>query len=248
MNNKTVLGSYPGPVNGWFSDKKKEADHKFRTVFYTPTRGAFLALVRLNVFGLADLLNLPNDPRMSAAKKASAKGLIDAFYTKWYEKFGGNRTALAEVIAKGAKERAFGFNIPLVKNLDFIKKLKAAGAIGGFNNKQIGIGDPATGAVVAGDVAASYPLLEVVGTILASLATIFMGIVTLKTSNNSAPGTGSGTGSGTDSADDLAKRNTGPQPTEDTAGYGLIGAAVLAALYFGTQSKTPTRRRTTIKK
>jgi hypothetical protein len=132
----------------------------------------------------------------------------------------------------------------LVKNLDFIKKLKAAGAIGGFNNKQIGIGDPATGAVVAGDVAASYPLLEVVGTILASLATIFMGIVTLKTSNNSAPGTGSGT----DSADDLAKRNTGPQPTEDTAGYGLIGVAVLAALYLGTTSKTPTRRRTTIKK
>jgi hypothetical protein len=244
MNNKTVLGSYPGPVNGWFSDKKKEADHKFRTVFYTPTRGAFLALVRLNVFGLADLLNLPNDPRMSAAKKASAKGLIDAFYQKWYDKFGGNRTALAEVIAKGAKERAFGFNIPLVKNLDFIKKLKAAGAIGGFNNKQIGIGDPATGAVVAGDVAASYPLLQVVGTILASLATIFMGIVTLKTSNDSAPGTGSGT----DSADYLAKRNTGPQPTEDTAGYGLIGVAVLAALYLGTTSKTPTRRRTTIKK
>jgi hypothetical protein len=225
MNNKTVLGSYPGPVNGWFSDKKKEADHKFRTVFYTPTRGAFLALVRLNVFGLADLLNLPNDPRMSAEKKAKAKVLVDGFYQKWYDKFGGNRTALAEVIAKGAKERAFGFNIPLVKNLDFIKKLKAAGAIGGFNNKQIGIGDPATGAVVAGDVAASYPLLEVVGTILAP-----------------------GTGSGTDSADYLAKRNTGPQPTEDTAGYGLIGVAVLAALYLGTTSKTPTRRRTTIKK
>ena len=67
-----------------------------------------------------------------------------------------------------------------------------------------------------------------------------MGIVTLKTSNNSGPGTGSGT----DSADD----NTDPPPTEDTAGYGLIGVAVLAALYLGTTSKTPTRRRTTIKK
>jgi len=243
MYNKTILGSYPGPVNGWFSDKKKEAAHKFRTVFYTPTRGAFLSLVRLNVFGLADLLNLPNDTRMSAAKRASTKPLIDAFYQKWYDKFGGNRTALAEVIAKGAKERAFGFNIPLVKNLDFIKKLKAAGAIGGFNNKQIGIGGGPAAAVSA-DVIASYPLLEVVGTILASLATIFMGIVMLKTSNDS----GSGTGSGTDSADDLAKRNTGPPPTEDTAGYGLIGVAVLAALYLGTTSKTPTRRRTTIKK
>jgi hypothetical protein len=126
MNNKTVLGSYPGPVNGWFSDKKKEADHKFRTVFYTPTRGAFLALVRLNVFGLADLLNLPNDPRMSAEKKAKAKVLVDAFYQKWYDKFGGNRTALAEVIAKGAKERAFGFNIPLSKKFRFYKKIKSS--------------------------------------------------------------------------------------------------------------------------
>ena len=235
--NKTILGGHDQTVNGVVADKA-------RTVFFTPSRGAFLGLVRINAFGLADVLNVPNDLRMSQSKRDQARPLVNAIYTKWYEKFGGNRTALAEVIAKGAKERAFGFNIPLVKNLDFIKKLKAAGAIGGFNNKQIGIGDPATGAVVAGDVAASYPLLEVVGTILASLATIFMGIVTLKTSNDSAPGTGSGT----DSADYLAKRNTGPQPTEDTAGYGLIGAAVLAALYFGTQSKTPTRRRTTIKK
>jgi hypothetical protein len=236
--NKTILGSYPGPVNGWLDT----AEQKARTAWFTPTRAAFLALVRLNVFGLADLLNLPNDTRMSAAKRASAKPLVDAFYKKWYDKFGGNRTELANVIAKGFKERAFGFNIPLVKNLDFVKKLKAAGAIGGFNNKQIGIGDPATGAAVAGDVAASYPLLEVVGTILAALASIFSSIVMLKKPDEAAPETGTGDGGRT--IDD--KKN--PPPTEDTAGYGMIGVAVLAALALGTMSKTPTRRRKTVKK
>ena len=232
MNNKTVLGSYPGPVNGWLQDKA----HKARTVFYTPTRGAFLSIVRLNAFGLADLLNIPNDPRMSAEKKAKAKVLVDGFYQKWYDKFGGNRTALAEVIAKGAKERAFGFNIPLVKNLDFVKNLKAAGAIGNVPNNQVGIG--VAGETFIAVCKAAWPVLVAIGTILKALVSIF----------KKPDGTLPGTGSGTDSADDLAKRNTGPQPTEDTAGYGLIGVAVLAALYLGTTSKTPTRRRTTIKK
>ena len=232
MNNKTVLGSYPRPVNGWLQDQA----HKARTVFYTPTRGAFLSIVRLNAFGLADLLNIPNDPRMSAEKKAKAKVLVDGFYQKWYDKFGGNRTALAEVIAKGAKERAFGFNIPLVKNLDFVKNLKAAGAIGNVPNNQVGIG--VAGETFIAVCEAAWPVLVAVGTILKVLVSIF----------KKPDGTLPGTGSGTDSADDLAKRNTGPQPTEDTAGYGLIGAAVLAALYLGTTSKTPTRRRTTIKK
>jgi hypothetical protein len=232
MNNKTVLGSYPGPVNGWLEDQA----HKARTVFYTPTRGAFLSIVRLNAFGLADLLNIPNDPRMSAEKKAKAKVLVDGFYQKWYDKFGGNRTALAEVIAKGAKERAFGFNIPLVKNLDFVKNLKAAGAIGNVPNNQVGIG--AAGETFIAVCKAAWPVLVAIGTILKALVSIF----------KKPDGTLPGTGSGTDSADDLAKRNTGPQPTEDTAGYGLIGVAVLAALYLGTTSKTPTRRRTTIKK
>ena len=228
MYNKTILGSYPGPVNG--------VGHKARTVFYTPTRGAFLSIVRLNAFGLADLLNLPNDPRMSAEKKAKAKVLVDGFYQKWYDKFGGNRTALAEVIAKGAKERAFGFNIPLVKNLDFVKNLKAAGAIGNVPNNQVGIG--AAGETFIAVCKAAWPVLVAIGTILKALVSIF----------KKPDGTLPGTGSGTDSADDLAKRNIGPPPTEDTAGYGLIGAAVLAALYLGTTSKTPTRRRTTIKK
>ena len=230
MYNKTILGSYPGPVNGWLEDRA----HSTRTALYTPTRGAFLSLVRLNVFGLADLLNLPNDTRMSAAKRASAKPLVDAFYQKWYDKFGGNRTALAEVIAKGSKERAFGFNIPLVKNLDFIKKLKAAGAIGSVGGDQIGIGgEPAT------DTGIALPVLKEVGKILGALASIFASVVLLKRSS-SDPSTGDNRL--------IDNKDTTPPPTEDTAGYGLIGAAVLAALYFGTQSKTPTRRRRTVKK
>ena len=234
MNNKTVLGSYPGPVNGWLEDQA----HKARTVFYTPTRGAFLSIVRLNAFGLADLLNIPNDPRMSAEKKAKAKVLVDAFYQKWYDKFGGNRTALANVIANGAKERAFGFNIPLVKNLDFVKDLKAAGAIGNVPNNQVGIG--VAGETFIAVCEAAWPVLVALGTILKALTTIF------KKPDGTLP-TGYETNDGGRIIDNSGNTPP-PPPTEDTAGYGLIGAAVLAALYFGTQSKTPTRRRRTVKK
>jgi hypothetical protein len=233
MYNKTILGSYPGPVNG--------VGHKARTVFYTPTRGAFLSIVRLNAFGLADLLNIPNDPRMSAEKKAKAKVLVDAFYQKWYDKFGGNRTALANVIANGAKERAFGFNIPLVKNLGFVKDLKAAGAIGNVPNNQVGIG--VAGETFIAVCEAAWPVLVALGTILTVLVSIF------KKPDGTLPGTGSGTdGTGDNRIIDNSGNTPPPPPTEDTAGYGLIGAAVLAALYFGTQSKTPTRRRRTVKK
>ena len=54
----------------------------------------------------------------------------------------------------------------------------------------------------------------------------------------------SGTGDGGRTIDDKKV----PPPTTDTAGYGMIGVAVLAALYLGTMSKTPVRRRTAVKK
>ena len=231
MYDKTILGSYEDPIQGVIGDKA-------RTVFFTPSRGAFLVLVRLNVFGLADLLNIPNDPRMSAAKRASAKSLVDSFYTKWHDKFGGNRTELASVIAKGAAKRAFGFNIPLVQNLGFVKKLKAAGAIGNLSSNQIGIGiDPATDAVASTGTA--LPILVEIGGILTSLVTL---ILAFKKPNDPMPGTGTGSGSGTN--DSLPP----PPPTEDTAGYGWIGLAALAAIYIGTTSKTPVKRRRTVKK
>ena len=227
--NKTILGGHDQTVNGVVADKA-------RTVFFTPSRGAFLGLVRINAFGLADVLNVPNDLRMSQSKRDQARPLVNAIYTKWYEKFGGNRTALAEVIAKGAKERAFGFNIPIVKNFKWVQKLKAAGAIGNVPSNQIGIGvDPATDTAAA--TTGALPILVEIGGILASLATI---IQIFKKPNEVSTG------------DNRIIDNSGntppPPPTEDTAGYGLIGAAVLAALYFGTQSKTPTKRRRTVKK
>lgn len=245
----TVLGNYPIGSKQSRAAKKdarqdKRADRKqarkeddrtvkekigdaARTATFTPTRGAFLLLVRTNVFGLADVLNIPNDPRMSAEKKARAKVLVDAFFTKWKEKFGGNRTQLAETIEKGAKERAFGFNLPIVKKLKFVQKLKEVGAIG-FIPTQTGLGaDPATDTAAAAGTA--LPILVEVGTILTALAGI---IQSLK--KPATPGT-------PDIITPDTTPDTTPGATESKAGYGLIGLAALAAIYFGTMSKGSTR-------
>lgn len=244
---ETLLGNYPiGSKQSRAANKQKRQDKRAdrkqarkdddrtlkekigdaaRTVTFTPTRGAFLGLVRLNVFGLADVLNIPNDPRMSAEKKAKAKVLIDAFFTKWKEKFGGNRTKLAETIAKGAKERAFGFNLPIVKKLKFVQKLKAQGAVGYIPN-QVGLGF--TGAELVAAVEAALPVLIEVGGILSALAVI---IQTLKKPgeprSDATPG----------GAMQSGNMQTTPGTTESKAGYGLIGVAALAAIYFGTMTK-----------
>lgn len=222
----TILGN---SING-VGDKAK-------TVFWTPSRVAFLGLVRINFLGMADILNVPNDPRMSAEKKAQMKPLVERVYKTWFDKFGGNRTALSNVIASGAKERAFGFNIPIVKNLSFVKKMSAAGAVGGYNNKDIGLGF--TGAELAAAIKASLPVIKAIMEILLTIVSIVGAVKLIKASESAAtlPGT----------ADMPGTANT--VPTESTAGYGLLGAAALAAIYFGTMSKgTPTRRRRTVKK
>jgi len=250
----TVLGNYPiGSKQSRAAKKdarqnkradrkqaRKEDDRKFkekvgdaaRTVTFTPTRGAFLLLVRTNVFGLADVLNIPNDPRMSPEKKARAKVLVDNFFTKWKEKFGGNRTQLAETISKGAKERAFGFNLPIVKKLKFVQKLKAAGAIG-YIHTQTGLGaDPATDTAAAAGTA--LPILIEVGTILTALAAI---IQSLKKPGEPATPATPGT------PDIMTPDTTPGGATESKAGYGLIGLAALAAIYFGTMSKGTKRKK-----
>jgi hypothetical protein len=251
-NNKmnTVLGNYPiGSKQSRAAKKdarqdkredrkqaRKEDDRTVkekvgdaaRTVTFTPTRGAFLLLVRTNVFGLADVLNIPNDPRMSAEKKARAKVLVDSFFTKWKEKFGGNRTELAETIAKGAKERAFGFNLPIVKKLKFVEKLKAAGAVG-FIPTQTGLGaDPATDTAAAAGTA--LPILIEVGTILTALAGIIQSLK--KPEEPAAPGTTEATTPGAPTT------TTSDAGSSLMSGSGtLIGLAALAAIYFGTMSK-----------
>ena len=241
---ETLLGNYPiGSKQSRAANKAKRQDKRAdrkenrqefkekvgdaaRTALFLPTRGAFLLLLRTNVFGLADVLNIPNDPRMSPEKKARAKVLVDSFYTKWHDKFGGNRTQLAETIAKGAKERAFGFNLPIVKKLKFVQKLKAAGAIG-YIQTQTGLGvDPATDtAVLAGN---ALPILIEVGGILSALAVI---IQTLKKPGE--PGSNATPGGAMQSGN----MQTTPGTTESKAGAGLIGLAALAAIYFGTMTK-----------
>ena len=254
---ETLLGNYPiGSKQSRAANKdarqnkradrkqvRKEDDRKFKekvgdkakTVFWTPSRVAFLGLIRINFLGMADILNIPNDPRMSAEKKAQIKPLVERVYKTWFNKFGGNRTALAEVIAKGAKERAFGFNIPIVKNLKFVKKMSAAGAVGGYHNKDIGLGF--TGAELAAAIKSAIPIIKSIVEVLLAIISVVGAAKLVKTQQ-----TGQATTPDIITPDTTLDTTPGGA-TESKAGYGLIGLAALAAIYFGTMSKGTKRKK-----
>lgn len=241
MNNETLLGNvhYEG-IGGRKKRKAKRAKRKDtrqqkrrdkpplkerikskgKTALLAPVRIAFLGLVRLNVFGMADLMHVVNDPRMSPAKKAKAKPQIDKLYNTWYSKFGGNRTSLRKVVEKGAKERPFGFKLPIVKKFKFVQKLKEAGSIGKLDNRPIGLG--LTGAEVLAAISSATP-------VILALTPVFIAII--------AAVKGGGTpdvGNEDDFEDDFDDTS---DSVMKTAGAGLIGVGILAALYFGTMKK-----------
>ena len=193
-------------------------------------RGAFLSLIRLNIWGIATLLS-KKAFLVDAATTArqTAPNMWWDLQKKWrngWWNLGGNWDKFVSAVNAGKVKKALGFKLA-PKGIK--EKLRSQG-IGGYDtvlgsvDEQQGIGVTLEAVVAAagGIILALEPILKI----------LFNNV------KNDLP---------SDSFDEIKKDNI-PPPTEDTAGYGLIGVAVLAALYLGTQSKTPTRRRTTVKK
>ncbi len=237
-------------INGWFRKKSKQLGNWIREEVKDATgldlrtgtmaipRVAFLGLVRINALGMADFFNAPNSGKLTATQQAEAQKVVDKLFDKWRNDFGGNRTKLRNVITKGAKEKALGINLPLLKNIKFVKKLKEMG-LGGFGNvkytykQPIGIG-ALTLSAIATACGNALPIIKA----FSALFVLIISIVGVVKGNKLT----------SDQDDDFPFNpvvDDGDDGEDDdgfgfnlqTAGYGLLGVGVLAMLLLGDKNK-----------
>ena len=208
--------------------RRKKVFNKLKTAFGAGPRGAFLGLVALNAVGLASLLNIKNNTNISQDKRDAAKIKYDEIALKWY-KLGGNRTTLQNTVIKGAKRKALGSNLPLLKKLKFVQNLRSSGVISGISRQPYSIGATGAEEIVAA-VTAAGPVIAALAGLLGTLAAIL-------------PKKGQ-QGYDPDMMDEgpLLEENDegyGDDGDDDgfmmQAGAGLVGVAILAALFIGTK-------------
>ncbi len=236
-------------INGWLKDKAKQFTNwvreevkdatglDTRTATMSVPRVAFLGLVRINALGMADFFNAPNNGKLTATQQAEAQIVVDKLFDKWRNDFGGNRTKLRDVIAKGAKEKALGINLPLLKNIKFVKKLKEMG-LGGFGNvkytynQPIGIGE-ITLATIGTACANALPIIKAFSALFVTIITIvgFVKANKLTSDQDDDFLVDPVVDDGEDGEDDGFGFNL------QTAGYGLLGVGVLAMLLLGDKKK-----------
>jgi hypothetical protein len=201
-------------------------NHKLKIIPLSLPRGAFLGLIRLNIWGLATLLS----------KKAF---LVDAATTAkqtppnmWWDvggrwrngwwNLGGDWDKFVSAVNAGKGKKALGFKLA-PKQIK--EKLKAQG-IGGLNNyNNTGIGSVTAATLIsAAEITIAFmPLiLMLVNSIKKDLPVDSFEEINYvdEKGNPVSPPTG---------ADDST--------SSSMAGAGLIGLAALAAIYFGTMTK-----------
>ena len=201
---------------------------KAKTAFGAGPRGAFLGLVAMNAVGLASLLNIKNNTNIPQDKRNAAKIKYDEIAKKWYN-LGGNRTTLQRTVTRGAKRKALGSNLPLLKKLRFVQNLRRSGIISGINKQPYSIGATGAEAIVAA-VASAGPIIAALSGLLGALSSLL-------------PKKGQ-------QGYDPDMMYEGPLLEEDDEGYGddgdddgfmmqagagLVGVAILAALFIGTK-------------
>jgi hypothetical protein len=184
-------------------------------------RGAFLGLIRLNVWGLATLLSKKAFEVNKATTDAQPNGkkwwdIQAKFRIAWWN-VGGNWDKFLSAVNAGKNKKALGFKLA---PSGIKAKLKAQGigsysALGSYNQ---GIGEPATLATTATAASAIYLALK---PIIDDLFDKF---------KKDVP---------SDFLDEFEEPKTGANTAggSSMAGAGLIGVAALAAIYFGTMSK-----------
>ena len=206
---------------GGFYDKQIPLNiHRGLTLTsYTP-RAAFLAMIRLNVWGIATIFSkkafLVDQKTTDASKMGEYWWNIQEKLRNGWWNVGGSWNSLVNAINAGKGKIPLGAAFAPRKIKDALKKK----GINGANSQGIGI-DPAT----ASFIAAATPVV----TALTPLIVLVVGLVA-QISQNKGPeieiieGEGNGDGDGMQ------------------AGAGLIGLGLLAALYFGTEKKSKQKK------
>ena len=216
------------------------AQHNRRKIFYSPARAAFLALLRVNLWGMSSVLSKTAfEVDNATTDKQSAPNYWWDVQARWrnaWYNLGGSWSSFVASVNKGKNRKPLfvAFAPRSIKN-----KLKAKGITG-----VIGIGavDPAT--------------LTTIGTaaaIISALTPLLLGTINLISQSKAATQAGSDTIYVDEFGNPVADFNvsTPPPSTGDDegtfftdadgnltkAGYGTIGVSLLALLYFGTMAK-----------
>lgn len=199
------------------STKNNPAFHNAKTVALAAPRAAFLGLVRLNVWGIASLLKKQAFLVNKATTDASKMGqyywdVYKRWDIGWYN-LGGKMSALVNAINAGYTKRPLGINLA-PKNLR--AKLAAKG-ISGIEPQ--GIGEAATLTTVIGSASV------IIGA--------FMPLIMMLINNSQEKKIQESQNTYADFGDDITETDSGISPT--TMGAGLVGVAILAALFIGTK-------------
>ena len=208
------------------SSQVSTTEHRLKTAALSIPRGAFLGLIRLNVWGLATLLS-KKAFLVDAATTArqTAPNMWWDLQKKWrngWWNLGGNWDKFVSAVNAGKGKKALGFKLA-PKQIK--EKLKAQG-IGGLNNyNNTGIGSVTAATLIsAAEITIAFmPLiLMLVNSIKKDLPVDSFEEINYvdEKGNPVSPPTG---------ADDST--------SSSMAGAGLIGLAALAAIYFGTMTK-----------
>lgn len=199
--------------------------HRAKTVALSIPRGAFLGLLRLNVWGLASLIK---KRAFEVDKATTDKQKMGEYWwdvqAKWrnaWWNLGGTWNKFVSAVDVGSRKKPLGYKLAPKKIKD---SLKAQGIKG---LQSVGIGDPASGTLLAS-----------AGVIITAVMPLIMFLIS-KTKDTLPPEDieyiyedeldGGDSGDGDDS--------DGLKFDMKTAGLGLLGVGVLALLFMGDKKK-----------
>lgn len=90
-------GSYPySPINGILASRKDDRAHKANRALLSPARVAFLALIKVNLWGMASII----------FKGFQKSGEIRTYWSNAWYNVGGNPNKLLEAVNKGKGRRS----------------------------------------------------------------------------------------------------------------------------------------------
>ena len=217
---------------GGFFDKQIPLNlHRGFTFTLMTPRTAFLAIIRLNVWGMATIFSkkafLVDQKTTDASKMGEYWWDIQKKLRNAWWNVGGSWSSLVNAINAGKGKKFLGASFAPKKIKDALKSK----GINGTNSQ--GIGDPVTAASFAATatpiIGSLMPLiLLVIGLISKDKGAAVEEFDFDQLTENDGDGDGKGKGKGDGEGFE--------------AGAGLIGVGILAALYFGTEKKAKQKK------
>jgi len=210
------------------------AQHNRRVAFYAAARGPFIGLLRLNLWGLASILKKTAfEVDKATTDSQSAPNYWWDVQARWrnaWWNLGGTWSKFVSAVNAGAKKKPI---LVFLAPRNIKDKLKAKGIRG---IKEVGIGSlEATLTAAAAVIAALTPLI--LSTISVSKKSDTASQSPIFVTEDGTPYTG----------DDTGKKEDGFLTDSEgqltTAGYGLIGVAVMAALILATKPLPKKRKK-----